>query len=437
MSINTKCSVKTPPETRSASVCQPIRPVMARIVMLFVCAFGALNATSQDLPVTVLPSPNVDLTQAGVVRSVLRQPDGNWLVAGNYQRLGTVRRPGLGRLAADGSVDTSFQPVTSLSPANIRQIVSRDDGSSLVLHINLVQRLLSNGTVDPTFSSLQFNPTFANSIVVVSDGFIVGGNFTQVLTSPATTVQRLAKFGFDGSLISTFSVGVNSNIRVMQATGPDEIIVGGIFTQAGGQARTGLARISTSGAGALVADWNPVLTRSGGSVSIEDIAVVGNEVFITGLFDTVNGATRTRAAKLGLTTGVVDPVWNVAVTGAQTASLRVVPHNTSVILSTGQPQTYANPPAAGISRRAARIDRTSGVIDTGFDPAMFSENVPSFTATDGDSPTRLLIAGNFVQVDAVQRFGLAQLDAAGRLDLQSGHVEAINPEPCRVWCSIL
>ena len=89
MSLNTHCLVKPISRVRAR--------IWAPIIMLLV---GASSATAQDLPVTVLASPNVDLTQPGLVRSLLRQPDGNWLVAGDYQRLGVLRRPGLGRLAA-------------------------------------------------------------------------------------------------------------------------------------------------------------------------------------------------------------------------------------------------------------------------------------------------------------------------------------------------
>jgi len=399
---------------------------MMLIVFGFVSGFGSPALHALDLPITILPTPNVDLTQPGQVRSLTRLSDGQWMVGGNFDRLGSTPRAGLGRLRTDGSVDPAFVPSSVVSSNLLRHWVSLPGGGSLVMHINRVRRLTDTGASDPAFTSLLFSPTNAESIAVVDEGYVVGGFFTQVLTTPATNVQRLAKFGLNGSLDTTFNIGSNGNVRVMRAIGPNDILIGGGFTEVGGLPRVGIARINTSGAGTVDPAFDPVFAQSGGSHFIEDIVVIDEAVYVVGRFTSVDGVPRSRAVKLSLATGDVDPNWNVAVGGTSLFTMQAFPHQSDLIISSGRSQTYANPPAAAITRTAVRVAQTSGVIDASFDPAFFDDGLAFIRGVPGDDPARLLIGGSFFQVDATQKFGVAQLDAAGRLDPQSGHAEAIN-----------
>lgn len=395
-------------------------------------AGGALLSTSlglaaQDLPVTVLASPNVDLTEPGLVRQIVKQGDGQWMLVGDFRRMGAIARTGIARLQADGGVDPTFANLAGINAGLVQQVQPLPDGRYRVLSINRVQTLLPGGGEDPSFTSLLMNPTFARAMAEVDDGFVVVGNFTQVLTTPATAVARIAKFNGDGTLAAGFTFGLSGNANVVRATSPTDVVVGGNFTTAGGQARTGLARLSTIGAGTLVAEWNPVLARAGGSPLVEDIVVVGDAVYVAGRFDSVNGIARSRLAKLSLADGSVDAGWNVSVGGAQTTALRLAVHGDHLLVGSGQTQSFANPPAAAINRQVARVSLATGAIDAAFNPLYGGDGTPTFAAAEGDVPSRVLIGGNFDQVGAVSRFGTAQLDAAGQLDPLSGHAEAIDP----------
>lgn len=409
--------------------CRKVRPTAWTTATLAgVLSWAGLSpAMAQDLPITVLPSPNVDLTQPGNVRQIVKQADGRWMLVGDFRRMDAVARTGIARLQADGSVDPSFANLTGINASNVQQVQPLPDGRYRVLSINRVQVLLADGTEDPAFTSSLFNPTFARSMAEVDGGFVVVGNFTQVLTTPTTTVGRIAKFSGAGAVDTAFTFSLSNNAHVVRAIGPTDVVVGGNFTQAGGQPRTQLARLSTIGAGALDAGWNPVLARSGATPLVEDMVVVGDAVYVSGRFDTVNGIPRSRLVKLSLADATVDPAWNVNVGGAQTTALRLAVQGDHLLIGSGQVQSFANPPAAAINRLVARVSLATGAIDAAFNPSYGGASLQTFTAAEGDGPSRALIGGSFDQVGSVSRFGTAQLDGAGHLDPLSGHAEAIEP----------
>ena len=51
---------------------------------------------------------------AGAIRAIVEQPDGRLVIGGDFSTVDGVGRNGLARLNADGSLDTSFDPVTGV-----------------------------------------------------------------------------------------------------------------------------------------------------------------------------------------------------------------------------------------------------------------------------------------------------------------------------------
>ncbi|AVP97609.1 hypothetical protein C7S18_10545 [Ahniella affigens] len=396
------------------------------LAFLGLTLFWSALVAAQVLPVPVLASPNVDLTQNGQVRDLERLPNGGWLVAGNFSRVGVHNCPGIARLQADGSADTAFTPTTLLDPAQLRRIRLGTNGRTYALYTSQVLALRSDGTTDPTFTPVAVSSGSANSLAVVSDGVLVGGFFTQLLTNPVTTVSRLVKFNLDGSHNTTFAVPSGGNVLAMAAAGLDRVVAVGGFSTIGGQTRTGVALLDTSGTGGVISSFNPVLQNGGDSVFVEDVAVVGDSVYIVGRFTTVNGSPRSRAAKLSLLDGSVDPNWVVAIGGSTLNALTVDAIQNDVIISSGAAQTYANPPAAATTRLVAKASQSTGAINLAFDlnvqfPFGFT---PLLSFAEGDAPTRTLVGGTFQQIGTASRFGLVQVDAAGQQDALSAHVEA-------------
>lgn len=391
--------------------------------------YGVASTNAQTLPVPVLANPNVDLAQAGQVRDIERLADGSWLLVGNFGRVGALNRPaGIARLQSDGSVDPLFNPTTPASPtpSQLRQVVAGAGGRSYVLYTSRVLALQADGSVDASFTSITIGSGTASAIAVLNDGVLVGGSFQQLSTSPTTSVSRLVKFNLDGTYNSTFAVPADFTITAIRNAGPDRVLIVGGFANLGGQARTGVALVDTTGTGSVVSAFNPVLGNSGDVAFVQDAAVIGNAIYIVGRFNSVNGNARSRAAKLSLSDGSVDPAWVMNIGGASLNELRVQPIQSHLLISSGAPQTYANPPAGASTKLVAKVDPGSGLIDPGFDVSLqFDPNfIPLVSFAEGDAPTRTVVAGSFLQIGANTRFGIVQVDSTGQQDALSAHAEA-------------
>ena len=135
-----------------------------------------------------------------VVDAVAVQADGKILVGGVFTTLGgggtgTTPRNRIGRLNADGSLDTSFDPG-------------------------------ANGAVD--------------AVAVQADGkILVGGGFTMLGGGGTGTTprNRIGRLNADGSLDTSFNPGANDSVHAVAVQADGKILVGGGFTTLGGGER--------------------------------------------------------------------------------------------------------------------------------------------------------------------------------------------------------
>ena len=128
------------------------------------------------------------------------QADGKILVGGDFTTLGgggtgTTTRNYLGRLNADGSSTTSFDPGAG--------------GNS---------------------------PVVVGALAVQADGkILVGGKFTRLGGGTGTTTRNyLGRLNADGSLDTGFDPGANDSVRALAVQADGKILVGGHFTLLGG-----------------------------------------------------------------------------------------------------------------------------------------------------------------------------------------------------------
>ena len=135
---------------------------------------------------------------------------------------GTTTRNRIGRLNADGTLDTSFNPGAD---SNVASLALQADGKILVggdfttlggggtgtTTRNRIGRLNANGTLD-----ISFSPGADDSVVtlaVQADGKILtGGAFTILgggIGTP-TVRNRIGRLNADGTLDNSFNPGANS-----------------------------------------------------------------------------------------------------------------------------------------------------------------------------------------------------------------------------------
>lgn len=149
---------------------------------------------------------HASLPAEGGVRRVMAQLDGNVLFTGNAASVGTQTVNGLGRFLPDGQLDPSFEHGTGVTPRPGRALARQADGRVLV-----------------------------------------GGDFTQIQGLPRARVARLLT---DGSVDTGFDPGSGANgpVHALAVQTDGKILVGGAFTEFGGQPRRGLARLLPDGA---------------------------------------------------------------------------------------------------------------------------------------------------------------------------------------------
>jgi uncharacterized delta-60 repeat protein len=258
--------------------------------------------TDGSLDPTFVPGTGADDT----VNHILVQPDGNILVGGSFTSFNGTPRNGLVRLLPGGARDTTFADFTGPVVFSIRALALQTDGRILVggafyhqtgnLRASL-RRLTSSGAVDATFTGLvqgasnAFNPSFlgaVNQVAVQPDGLIlVAGDFSQFNGSARSGLARLTS---TGALDATFAPVLNDSAEALLLLPDGRLLVGGNFTTVGGIGATRIARLQSSGA------LDTAFAAAGGhGASVSDFALQPDgAVVLAGDFGSFQGATPNR-----------------------------------------------------------------------------------------------------------------------------------------------
>jgi len=177
----------------------------------------------------------------GYVFSVVPQADGKILVGGAF-----------GRLNADGTLDTSFNPgadgsVTSLALQADGRVVAGGYFTTLGGQIRShLGRVNSHGTLDPEFNPGVASSTYLDvySLAVQADGkILVGGIFTGL---GGQNRPGLGRLNADGTLDTSFNPGAGGGVTALALQADGKILVGGAFFTLDGQSRTNLGRLNNT-----------------------------------------------------------------------------------------------------------------------------------------------------------------------------------------------
>ncbi len=210
---------------------------------------------------------NGDITDGYTrVEAVAVQPDGKIVVGGNFPRVNGVAQPGLARLNADGSLDTTFNSGPSIF---VNDIVIQPDGKILVAGFSTgIARLNADGTLDPTFMPGTGTVGSVLDILLLPDNkILISGSFTQYNGS---FVSRIARLNADGSFDTSFSPAAQNSTVYEAARQPvGKYIIVGAFSTVGGITRRGVARLETSGALDTSLDAGTTLTFNRPSVAVQ------------------------------------------------------------------------------------------------------------------------------------------------------------------------
>jgi hypothetical protein len=220
------------------------------------------------------------------------------------------------------------------------------------------------------------------SITKVGNMMVVGGTFTSISAPGGARQTRPYLFAFNattGAISTTFRPVLDKSVDVVAAH-PDgtSVIVGGQFNTVNGATSKKLAKIDLA-TGALDTKWK---ARANGRV--RDIVVSGSRVYVGGLFTAAAGTPRLGLAAYNVTTGALDPDVNVAFTVPRdgtphVAKLDVTPDGSTLVAIGNFLQAGGLPRAQiallDVASRPARVtdwqtDRFAAACSSSFDTYM-------------------------------------------------------------------
>lgn len=269
------------------------------------------------------------------------------------------------------------------------------------------------GSNDATFNT--FNPTGINfdyagganddiyAMALQSDGkIIIGGFFTSYNGVP---MNRIARLNADGSLDTTFDIGTGASSMVESISiQPDgKIIIAGYFLAYNGTTRMRIARLNTNGS--LDTSFNP---GTGTSNRIQATAIQPDgKILIGGNFTSFQGLSRNLVARLNAD-GSIDSGFNSVLNSSGTVRTILVESNGKIILGG---EFYAQFGSNG-KNNLVRLN-ANGSVDGGLGGIGTNDVVYAATL---QSDSKILIAGDFLNVHEVAKRRIARLNTNGTID---------------------
>lgn len=262
---------------------------------------------------------------------------------------------------------------------------------------------------------LSFNPGLGASgsaatvlaIALQADGkIVVGGTFSQ---AGGQARGNIARFNADASLDATFlssGVGANGDVFAVLVQPDGKIVICGDFTTVNGTGRNRIARLNSDG----TLDFTFLATGSGANITVNSAALQSDgKIVIGGRFSTINGTTRNHIARLN-SDGTLDTSFLAVGSGVNgdVFSLALQSDGKAVI---GGFFTSVN----GTARNGIARLNADGTHDTSFLATGSGVNNSVF-AVAIQADDRVVIGGLFTNVNGMERNGAARLNPDGNLD---------------------
>jgi len=371
---------------------------------------------------------NIGAGMNNLVTSIAPAIDGSYdvYVGGFFETVNGFLSSRLVRMNSDGTVDTDFNVGTGLNAAP-NSIAPAIDGSGDVyvgggfitydsIAYNRLIRLNSDGSVDSGFdigNGITGLTNYVISIAPAIDGsgdIYVGGVFTNYNGS---THNYLVRLNSNGTVDSGFNIGTGMNyiVRcVAPATdGSGDVYVGGSFTSVNGATHNYLVRLNSNGT--VDSGFNLGTGMDNSVRSIAPATDGSGDIYVGGVFTTVNGATHNRLVRLN-SDGTVDTAFNIG-TGMDNNVDTIVP----TVDGTGD--VYVGGHYVNINGTAhLRLVRfnSTGTVDNGFNigSGMNSHVLTAAIAIDGSDD--LYVGGEFTSVNTISSNFLVGLNPDGTVE---------------------
>jgi len=345
-----------------------------------------------------------------IINTMVQQPDGKIIFGGDFNSYDQIKRSKIARINRDGTIDNSFNKVIGLDKA-VFAIGAQSDGKIIVAGdftkyngktVNRLLRLNTDGSVDSSFKiGVGPNAVIQALFVQKDNKIIIAGNFTKFNNESR---NKIACLNADGSLDKGFvpTSGANFEVYCIAQQNDGHILVGGIFSAINGENRNKIARLNADGS--LDKTFNP---GSGPNAAVRSMAIQPDgKILVVGDFTVFNTIPRERIVRL-TTDGLVDNSFDTE-SGASDFIRAVALDADGKIYIAGYFETYK-------STNRGRIARlyNDGVLDQNFNPgAGFDEPVRALVLSEG----KIYAAGDFTAYNGVKRRGMVRLNRNGNSD---------------------
>ena len=192
-----------------------------------------------------------DSGATGIGKVVTLAPDRSILLGGSLKLSGESDTFGLLRILRTMQVDHAFprdifanKTVSALLvQGNHLYVATSETNENQTVEFRL-RRHFVDGTPDESFAAIQFDEVVSVLHPRAEGGLLVGGRFTQI---GGEAHPYLAQLGADGVVDSTFNPAINGPVHSVAFQPDGKLLAGGEFTEVGGAARSRLARLNADG----------------------------------------------------------------------------------------------------------------------------------------------------------------------------------------------
>lgn len=368
----------------------------AKIVAALFCLGYPDISVAQS--VILAPDP-LNTSIRDTVLALGTQPDGKFLVGGEFTQIGSTTKRHIARLNADGTLDTSFNASTD---DDVYAIALQSDGKILIggdfKVVNGVQRkslarLTSTGALDTTFNAGDIDE--CRSLAIQSDGNIVVGGIPYL--------TRLLPSGLpDPSFTLTSNLNNGHRIYALAIQADGKILAGGLII-ASPTPNIGLIRLNSNGS--QDTSFVPQFDLPVRAITVQP---ADQKILVGGDFQGLIGTPAPFLTRLlpsgALDNGMSNYLGSVGLGVSPEGSLGSV--YSIALLPTGGFMAAGPVRFVSGSNSISHLARFSpdGLLDTTFNPQL-RRIVHQVINTPGD---RVLVGGEFTSIAAVARERIAR-----------------------------
>lgn len=349
---------------------------------------------------TVDTSFNAPRLASGSVAAFALQSNGKILVRGLFTVENSPYK-NLMRLNTDGSIDTTFNPDIPPLPNEGYSIYVQPDDS---FYTGSVYKFDANGYLDNSFNYQPYAGTVTN-IAGLPDGKV----YISATVPMSSGFDFLMRHNADGTRDSSYQgVNPNSYIRRMIVQPDGKLLIAGPFTSVNSTPVNGIARLNPDGT--LDTTFNPGGAGVGGSSPLinDMIQLPDGKILIAGIFDSYNGVTQRRFARLNAD-GTLDTSFNYSGAFNNVSPGRLEVLSDGKIVASGSLFSTSQLPASFI-----KLNPDGSQI-----PEFFVQKASTpqrVRKTTVQSDGKIYVAGEFFYINGYKRNSLARLNPDGTVD---------------------